>query len=172
MGPVPVTRVTTGLAFLAAQVLDPTVGGADCAAARAVRSLSVAVIEDSVGDAEPTDLRSQIVEYIDRHITDSELGPPAIADAFGVSVRWVHHVFNAQGDSIARHIRERRLELVAAQLHHDRRFPRIGAIAERTGFTRRDQLTRSFKARYGVTIADYAVLVAEGRAPAPESRAG
>jgi AraC-like DNA-binding protein len=76
-------------------------------------------------------------------------------------------VFNVDGASVARHIRERRLDLVAAQLRSDRRFPRIGSLAERTGFASRDQLTRAFKARFGVTIAEYAALASEGRAPRP-----
>jgi AraC-like DNA-binding protein len=94
-------------------------------------------------------------------------GPRSIAADFGVSLRWVHAVFDVDGASIARHIRQRRLDLVADQLRDRRRLPRIGALAETFGFASRDQLTRSFKARFGVTIADYAALAEEGRAPAP-----
>jgi AraC-like DNA-binding protein len=167
IGQVPVTRVTTGLTSLAEQVLDPTMGGAASPAARAVRALAVAALEDSVPEAAEHDLRSQILEYIERHLPDPDLGPQSIASAFGISLRWVHHVFNVDGASVARHIRERRLDMVAAQLQSDRRFPRIGALAERSGFAARDQLTRAFKARYGMTIAEYAERASEGRAPAP-----
>jgi AraC-like DNA-binding protein len=170
IGPVPVTRVTSGLTSLVEQVLDPTIGGASSPAARAVRALAVAALEDSVPEAAEHDLRSQILEYIERHLSDPDLGPQSIASAFGISLRWVHHVFNVDGASVARHIRERRLDVVAAQLQTDRRFPRIGALAERTGFASRDQLTRAFKARYGVTIAEYAALASEGRAPQPQPR--
>ena len=121
-------------------------------------------------DTSEHDLRGRILEHIERHIGDLDLGPQSIAGEFGISLRWVHHVFNVDGASVARHIRERRLDVVAAQLQSDRRFPRIGALAERTGFASRDQLTRAFKARYGVTIAEYAALASEGRAPAPVPR--
>ncbi|WP_375389544.1 helix-turn-helix domain-containing protein [uncultured Amnibacterium sp.] len=170
IGPVPATRVTAGLTSLVEQVLDPVVGGAASPAARAVRALAVAALEDSVPDTAEHDLRGRILEHIERHIGDLDLGPQSIAGEFGISLRWVHHVFNVDGASVARHIRERRLDVVAAQLQTDRRFPRIGALAERTGFASRDQLTRAFKARYGVTIAEYAALASEGRAPEPQPR--
>ena len=167
IGQVPATRVTAGLTSLVEQVLDPTMGGASSPAARAVRALAVAALEDSVPEAAEHDLRSQILEHIERHLPDPDLGPQSIASSFGISLRWVHHVFNVDGTSVARHIRERRLDMVAAQLQTDRRFPRIGALAERSGFAARDQLTRAFKARYGMTIAEYAERASEGRAPAP-----
>lgn len=167
LGPVPSSRVTSGLLSLVEQVLDPAVGGAACAAARAIRALAVAALEDSVPDTAEHDLRGRILEHIERRIGDPDLGPQSIATEFGISLRWVHHVFNVDGASVARHIRERRLDVVAAQLRSDRRFPRIGSLAERTGFASRDQLTRAFKARFGVTIAEYAALASEGRAPRP-----
>jgi AraC-like DNA-binding protein len=170
LGPVPATRVTSGLLSLVEQVLDPAVGGAACAAARAIRALAVAALEDSVPDTAEHDLRGRILEHIERRIGDPDLGPQSIATEFGISLRWVHHVFNVDGASVARHIRERRLDVVAAQLQSDRRFPRIGSLAERTGFASRDQLTRAFKARFGVTIAEYAALASEGRAPRPLAR--
>lgn len=167
IGQVPSTRVTSGLTSLVEQVLDPTMGGSGSPAARAVRALAVAALEDSVPEAAEHDLRAQILEYIERHLSDPDLGPQSIASSFGISLRWVHHVFNVDGASVARHIRERRLDMVAAQLQTDRRFPRIGALAERSGFAARDQLTRAFKARYGMTIAEYAERASEGHPPAP-----
>jgi AraC-like DNA-binding protein len=172
IGQVPVSRVTSGLTSLVEQVLDPVIGGANSPAARAVRALAVAALEDSVPEAAEHDLRSQILDYIERHLADPDLGPQSIASAFGISLRWVHHVFNVDGASVARHIRERRLDMVAAQLQSDRRFPRIGALAERSGFAARDQLTRAFKARYGMTIAEYAERASEGRPPAPLANDG
>jgi AraC-like DNA-binding protein len=172
IGQVPGSRVTTGLLSLVEQVLDPTMGGASSPAARAVRALAVAALEDSVPEVAEHDLRSQILEFIERHLADPDLGPQSIATSFGISLRWVHHVFNVDGASVARHIRERRLDMVAATLQSDRRFPRIGALAERSGFAARDQLTRAFKARYGMTIAEYAERASEGRPPAPIAAVG
>jgi AraC-like DNA-binding protein len=167
VGPVPTTRITSGLSSILEQVLDPAAGGASCPAARAVHAVVVAALEDSVPDAAEHDLRDRIVDHIERRIGDPDLGPQSIAAEYGISLRWVHQIFNVDGSSVARHIRERRLDLVAAELRSDRRFPRIGALAERSGFGSRDQLTRAFKARYGVTIAEYAALAATGGAPAP-----
>jgi AraC-like DNA-binding protein len=168
LGPLPPTRITAGLNALVDQVLDPAVGGAASAAAGAIRPLAVAVIEEAAPGATDQDLRGRMLQHIQRHIGEPDLGPQSIASEFGVSLRWVHAVFNVAGSSVAKHIRGRRLDLVAEQLRESRRFPRIAALAERYGFASRDQLTRSFKARYGVTIAEYAVLAAEGRAPGPD----
>ena len=46
------------------------------------------------------------------------------------------------------------------------------SAAEQSGFGARDQLTRAFKARYGMTIADYAEQAGRGHAPAPIENAG
>lgn len=174
-GPMTPTRITAGLSALVDQVLDPEVGGAGSAAAAAIRPLAVAAIEDAVPSTPEQDLRGRILEHVEQHISRPDLGPRSIAADFGVSLRWVHAVFDVDGASIARHIRQRRLDLVADQLRDRRRVPRIGALAETFGFASRDQLTRSFKARFGVTIAEYAALAEDGRAPAPvgsEDRAG
>src|SRR5207237_404999 len=48
IGEVPATRVTAGLISLVEQVLDPELGGTRSPAARAVRALAVAALEDSV----------------------------------------------------------------------------------------------------------------------------
>jgi AraC-like DNA-binding protein len=167
IGQVPSSRITAGLTALVEQVLDPLAGGPSCAAARAVRAVAVAAIEDSAPTGEEHDLRGRIVDHIERRIGDPDLGPQSIAAEYGISLRWVHHIFNVDGSSVARYIRERRLDIVAAQLRTDRRLPRIGALAERTGFGSRDQLTRAFKARFGTTIAEYAALADLGRAPEP-----
>ena len=166
-GEVPATRITAGLLALAGQVLDPEAGGPECPAARALRAVAVAVVEDSVPEGAEHDLRARILDHIERRLDDPDLGPQSIAAEFGVSLRWVHQVFNVDGSSLARHIRERRLDLIGERLRDDRRLPRIGALAERSGFGSRDQLTRAFKARYGVTIGEYAALVDLGRPPAP-----
>lgn len=166
-GPMTPNRITVGLTALVDQVLDPEVGGATSAAAAAIRPLAVAAIEEAVPTTPEQDLRGRMVEHIEQRISDPDLGPRSIAAEFGVSLRWVHAVFDVDGASVARHIRHRRLDLVAEQLRERRRLPRIGALAETFGFASRDQLTRSFKARFGVTIAEYAVLAEDGRAPAP-----
>jgi AraC-like DNA-binding protein len=167
VGPVDSTGVTATLAALVEDVLDPERGGTGSPAARTVRSLALAAIEDSVPDTPDLGLRDRILEHIERHLDDVALGPQPIADHFGISLRWVHHVFNIDGRTVARHIRERRLDTAAAILRSDLRFPRLGSLAERTGFSNKDRLTRAFKGRYGVTVGDYAELAAKGGAPEP-----
>ena len=167
LGPVASTGITTGLTALVEAVLDPAAGGTDCPAARAVRAMAVAAVEDSLPEREEHDLRARILEHIEQRLDDPDLGPQTIADAFGISLRWVHQVFNEGDVSVARHIRDRRLDLIAAQLRHDHRLPRIGAIAARSGFGSRDQLTRAFRMRFGMTVSEYALAAAESSSTRP-----
>lgn len=167
-GPIQPTRLTNGFVALVEQVMERTGGRVDSPAAHAVRSLATAVLGESGPEPEETDLRLRILDHIERHLGEQDLGPRSIAEAFDVSLRWVHRVFDVDGASIARHIRERRTDMVAAHLRSDHRWTRISALAARYGFAGRDQLTRAFKARYGMTVAAYADELAEGRSlPGP-----
>jgi AraC-like DNA-binding protein len=162
-GRLPPSRLTGTLTALVEEVLDPVRGGTGSPACHAIRAVAVAVLEELVPRTLTPDLRSRILALIDRNLSDPELGPQSIADALGISLRWAHRQFDDDGSSIAQLIRNRRLELVAAQVRSDRRFPRIGSLAERAGFASRDTLTRAFKARYGTTIAEYAAQAADKR---------
>ncbi len=171
-GPLRSSPLTTGFVALAEQVLERSGARADSPAAHAIRSLAAAVLEESMPEPEDLDLRDLILRHIERHLGEPDLDPRRIADHFEISLRWVHHVFDVDGVSLARYIRERRTDMVAARLRADQRRVRIDVLAAQHGFAGRDQLSRAFRARYGLTIAGYADAVAEDRPlPAPRGLA-
>lgn len=175
-GPLPVTALTAGfvalLDHLTAAIRDDP-GEPPLATAKAVGVLAAALLEEAIphGGAGTGDLRERIVAYIDRHLGDEDLGPRRIADEFDVSLRWVHRVFNRDDESVARYIRERRVDAIAHRLRSERRRERVADLAFRFGFAGRDQLTRAFRQRYGVTVTEYLDLVVQGNgAPGPVRR--
>lgn len=134
-----------------------------------LRSLALAVLEELAPEDvwAGGDLHERIVGYIDRHLAETSLGPRAIGDAFGVSLRWVHQSFKGEGTTVARYIRMRRTDAVADHLRTDPQPPRLSALAVRFGFSGREQLARAFRWRYGTVIADFHEAVLAGEDPQP-----
>ena len=136
---------------------------------RALRALATAVLAVAAAESQVADddLRYAIHDYIERHLLEPGLDPTRIASALRVSVRWVHQVFNHDGESVARFIRNRRLDLVAEALHADPRSSGVSGLSRQFGFGGRDQLTRAFRSRYGMTISEYRDRVRDS-APLPD----
>ncbi|AOI59111.1 helix-turn-helix domain-containing protein [Burkholderia diffusa] len=91
-------------------------------------------------------------QYIATHLGDSELGPQAVADAVGLSLRHLSRLFAAEGESITQHIWSERLshahrELIDARL----RKTSIGEIAFRWGFSSQAHFSRAIRERYGAS---------------------
>lgn len=74
----------------------------------------------------------------------------ALCQRLGVSRSTLSRMFREEG-GIEAHLRNLRLERVRMALIDSATRPRIGALAERWGFTDASHLTRAFRARYGVT---------------------
>ncbi|TDU28260.1 AraC-like DNA-binding protein [Panacagrimonas perspica] len=100
----------------------------------------------------PASLESAL-RYIDLHLDDEELGPKAIARATDISVRYLHLLFEHQGTTVSRWIKQRRLVRCHADISGDRRTT-ITRIAHRWGFGDAAQLTRAFRSAYGCTPRD------------------
>jgi AraC-like DNA-binding protein len=95
-------------------------------------------------------------QYIAGHFADSELSPAAVADALGVSLRYLQMLFHGEGTSPFRLIQEQRLERAAHLLTDPRHAGRtITDIAFAVGFKDASHFTRAFKNRYGVGPRDY-----------------
>lgn len=162
------SRTTAGALVQLVSLLDAAPSSAD-RVCRSVHSLALALLEELTPTCpgDDGDLRARIVEHIERNLDDRDLTPPTIAEAFGVSLRWVHSAFNTPEESLARYIRRRRVDAVARTLRDERHAPRLSALALRFGFSGREQLARSFRARYGVTVSTYYGMVLDG-VPLPE----
>jgi AraC-like DNA-binding protein len=103
----------------------------------------------------PERVHEAAIGYIDRHLGDSQLRPPQIADALGVSLRYLHHAFADKDATVARYLRTRRLEQVATTLRTGRPHSSLEGLAVRFGFRSKQQLARSFHRQYDVSMTEY-----------------
>jgi AraC-like DNA-binding protein len=101
-------------------------------------------------------LRVQIRNYIEGNLDDADLTPSSIADAFGISARYLHMVFRGEPDTVARYIQRRRVEESARALADPmRRTLSITAIATAHGFKSQAHFSRVFRESYGVAPSDF-----------------
>jgi AraC-like DNA-binding protein len=125
-----------------------------------VLELLATVLSDLAGDVRPALPREAQLQrarrYITDHLGDPGLSPPTVAEALGLSVRYLHLLFQAESTSPFRWILERRLELAARLLADPRQASRsITDIAFSVGFKDTSHFTRVFKHRYGAGPRDY-----------------
>ncbi len=101
-------------------------------------------------------LRVQIRNYIEGNLDDAELTPSSVANAFGISARYLHMVFRGESDTVARYIQRRRVEESARALADPmRRTLSITAIATAHGFKSQAHFSRVFRESYGVAPSDF-----------------
>jgi AraC-like DNA-binding protein len=99
-------------------------------------------------------LRAQ--RYITDHLGNPELSPAGIAEALGLSVRYLQLLFQTENTSPFRWILARRLERAARLLTDPRQPSRsITSIAFAVGFKDSAHFSRVFKQRYGVGPRGY-----------------
>lgn len=91
-------------------------------------------------------------QYIATHLGEPELGPQAVADAVGLSLRHLGRLFAAEGESITQHIWSERLSHAHRELTDARlRKTSIGEIAFRWGFSSQAHFSRAIRERYGAS---------------------
>jgi len=103
------------------------------------------------GTADPRLLR--IVDYIDAHLGDCELGEQMICDAFAMSRSTVYRLFQAHG-GVARYIRECRAWLAHRHLAREPGC-RLTWLLYEVGFASERQFQRAFLAQFGMSPADW-----------------
>jgi AraC-like DNA-binding protein len=101
-------------------------------------------------------LLMRAIQFVDAHIHDPALAPADVAAALGISVGYLHRLFQGAGTSVGGHIRERRLEGCRDQLGSPLHAgEHITEIAMRWGFNDLPHFSRAFRARYGMAPRDY-----------------
>src|SRR5262245_53607288 len=95
-------------------------------------------------------LLANVQAFIDRRLGDARLSNTEIAAAHHISLRLLHRLFEEQGTSPGRWIRERRLERCRRDLLDPARshLP-ASAIAWDRGFASPAHFSRVFRAAYG-----------------------
>ncbi|RSS33542.1 helix-turn-helix domain-containing protein [Streptomyces sp. WAC08241] len=115
-------------------------------------------------------LRARIRAHIDTHLADPDLTPATVARAHHISVRYLHKLFEGEGDgvTVGRWIQRRRLEECRRMLaRRDGAGITVAGVAHRWGFSSPSHFGRVFRAAYGVSPADWR----ESAAPARTARA-
>jgi transcriptional regulator GlxA family with amidase domain len=122
--------------------------------------LALALIAEP--DRQPTAERSvqaarlsSIKAYIEAHLGDPNLSPAAIARNNGISLRYLHYLFQAVEMTVSDWLRLRRLERCRDMLtspQHARKS--ITEIAFSTGFSSSSHFSNLFRAQYSIRPSD------------------
>jgi AraC-like DNA-binding protein len=96
-------------------------------------------------------LLSRMRAYIRSNLSRPDLDPKSIADAHGISKRYLHALFAPTGTSVGAFIRDERLDRTYRDLGNPRlRDLSVTQIVMRNGFNDVPHFTRRFKEKYGV----------------------
>lgn len=103
--------------------------------------------------------------WIDAHLSDPGLDPVTIAAASHISVRYLHKLFHDEGTSVARWVRERRLDRCRRDLEDPALAGRcVQAVARSWGFDDPAHFSKVFKAAYGEPPGEHRRLAELARA--------
>jgi len=130
------------------------------------------VLAGSAGSVRAAHLR-RVEHFIRGNLADLRLGPQMIADGCGISVRYLHQLFQTQERTVSGWIRHQRLLMCDEALRSpgDRRS--ITEIAYQWGFGDQAQFSRSYRAHFGRTPSDTrAAAMAAHIRPAGGERSG
>lgn len=101
-------------------------------------------------------LTMRIRAFIAERLGDAELSPGRIAEAHHISVRYLHRLFEAEGDTVGGWIRGQRLEHCRRDLTDPRYFNvAASTIAARWGLSNPAHFSRLFRSAFGVTPGQY-----------------
>ena len=93
-------------------------------------------------------------DVIRRNLSNPDLSPDLVADACGISKRYLHEIFADGNGTVSQHIRELRLIAARNMLQMPNAGP-MSDIAYRFGFSDQAQFSRLFKAMFGQTPSSY-----------------
>ncbi|MEU9590933.1 helix-turn-helix domain-containing protein [Streptomyces sp. NPDC048193] len=136
-------------------------GTGEALARSTVDLLAVLIEARTAGEAADAPTAAQawlarIQAHIDRHLADPGLTPEAVAAAHQISVRYLHRLFQAEGTTVGRWIRRRRLEECRRELaRRDAADRTVAAVARRWGFTNATHFSRVFRAAYGLSPGEW-----------------
>ena len=101
----------------------------------------------------------RIQAFIEYHLGDPGLSPGMIAAAHHISLRTLHKLYQAQGETIAASIRHRRLAHCRQDLlDPDLRNRPVSAVGARWGFPDATAFSRAFRAAYGLPPGEYRAI--------------
>jgi AraC-like DNA-binding protein len=131
-------------------------------------TLLIARRTDALGSVSPEAARRallvRIKAFIERRLGDPDLSPGTIAAAHHISTRYLHALCQDEGITVGAWVRTRRLE----RFRRDLADPLLAAvpihvIGSRWGLHDAAQLSRQFRAVYGMSPRQYRLLQTGGR---------
>lgn len=93
-------------------------------------------------------------QFIRTRLDDMRLTPQMIADGCGISLRYLHQVFEGEGITVCAHIRNQRLSMSDAMLRDPGCRKSISEIAYQWGFGDQAQFSRNYRSRFGCTPSE------------------
>ncbi|MFI6538659.1 helix-turn-helix domain-containing protein [Nonomuraea sp. NPDC050547] len=126
-------------------------------------------------DRLPIETRKQVLlrridAFIDHNLADLHLAPQTIAASHNVSLRTLYSLFESRGESVAAHIRRRRLQQCRTDLADPAwlRQP-VQVIGARWGFTSPSSFSRAFRQTFGTSPSTYrrSLRTPSGPSPSP-----
>lgn len=98
----------------------------------------------------------RVQTFIRWHLCDPDLTPLVIARAHQISVRYLHRLFENEGTTVCRLIRELRFEECRRELASPGPASAgVGTVARRWGFTSATHFSRVFRGRYGMPPTEW-----------------
>lgn len=100
--------------------------------------------------------RAKARAFISNNLANPNLSPSMVANHLGISIRYLHKLFEQEGLSVASFIRDRRLESCRRDLGDaDQSHRTVLDIALNWGFNNAAHFSRIFKNQYEVSPTDY-----------------
>jgi AraC-like DNA-binding protein len=92
--------------------------------------------------------------FIRRRLEDMRLTPQMVADGCGISLRYLHQIFEGEGITVSAYIRNQRLLMCDAMLRDPNCRKSISEIAYQSGFADQAQFSRNYRGRFGCTPSE------------------
>ncbi|MBR0706700.1 helix-turn-helix domain-containing protein [Bradyrhizobium liaoningense] len=92
--------------------------------------------------------------FIRTRLEDMRLTPQTIADGCGISLRYLHQIFEGEGLTVCAYIRNQRLSMCDTLLRDPNCRKSISEIAYQWGFADQAQFSRNYRGRFGCTPSE------------------
>jgi AraC-like DNA-binding protein len=93
-------------------------------------------------------------QFIRSRLEDMRLTPQMIADGCGISLRYLHQIFEGEGLTVGAYVRNQRLSVCDALLRDPNCRKSISEIAYQWGFADQAQFSRNYRSRFGCTPSE------------------
>ncbi|WP_339039603.1 acetamidase/formamidase family protein [Bradyrhizobium symbiodeficiens] len=172
----PLVVPTTGFADVFSRLLDVVARTLDTLSDAEWNSLAQSLVDllltlahqlaastsDPGSSAAQAALLHRICQTIERRLDDPDLVPARVAQAEGISERYLQKLFETVGDNFTHYVRERRLQRAWADLSNPTEAHRsISEIAYAYGFGDSAHFSRAFRHRFGLPPREFRQQEAE-----------